>query len=57
MAENKLKVEGKPEGKNESRIKAAPSPRTGLFSGLENRLRLETYFEEGFPVKHLPSAK
>ena len=54
MAENKLKVEGKPEGKNESRVKAAPAVKTGAFSGLENRLRLESYFEEGFPVKHLP---
>ncbi len=26
----------------------------GLFSGLERRLQLEKYFEEGFPVRHLP---
>lgn len=26
----------------------------GIFSGLEKRLRLENYFEEGFPVWHLP---
>lgn len=25
-----------------------------IFSGLENRLKLENYFEEGFPVKYLP---
>lgn len=26
----------------------------GIFSGIERRLRLENYFEEGFPVKYLP---
>ena len=26
----------------------------GIFAGLERRLRLEDYFEEGFPVKYLP---
>ncbi|MBI3219922.1 MAG: hypothetical protein HYZ44_10445 [Bacteroidetes bacterium] len=25
-----------------------------LFSGLEKRLKLESYFEEGFPVQYLP---
>jgi outer membrane murein-binding lipoprotein Lpp len=25
-----------------------------LFSGIERRLKLESYFEEGFPVKYLP---
>jgi len=45
MPENKLKVESKEE-----------SRRGGLsvFSGLEKRMRLETYFEGGFPVKYLP---
>ena len=45
MAENKLKIEGK-----EDRRSAGPS----VFSGLEKRMRLETYFEDGFPVKYLP---
>jgi hypothetical protein len=27
---------------------------TSVFSGLEKRLRLESYFEEGFPVQYLP---
>lgn len=27
-----------------------------VFSWLEARLKLETYFEEGFPVYHLPKA-
>lgn len=26
----------------------------GAFSGIERRLKLENYFEEGFPVKYLP---
>ncbi|MBL7851305.1 MAG: hypothetical protein JNN04_10420 [Cyclobacteriaceae bacterium] len=25
-----------------------------LFSGIERRLKLENYFEEGFPVQYLP---
>jgi Bacteriodetes cell division protein (FtsL-like) len=27
---------------------------TNIFSGFEKRIRLENYFEEGFPVKYLP---
>jgi len=45
MAENKLKIEGKEDSRG-----GGPS----VFSGLEKRMRLESYFEEGFPVKHLP---
>ena len=26
----------------------------GMFSSIEKRLKLENYFEEGFPVKYLP---
>jgi hypothetical protein len=26
----------------------------GILSGIEKRMRLENYFEEGFPVQHLP---
>ena len=43
--ENKLKIESKSE-----RSRKGPS----VFSGLEKRMRLETYFEDGFPVKYLP---
>jgi len=43
MAENKLKIENQKESKG-----------SGIFSGFEQRLKLETYFEEGFPVKYLP---
>ncbi len=45
MGENKLKVESKAESSSNG---------SSLFSGLEKRLKLETYFEDGFPVKHLP---
>jgi hypothetical protein len=45
MAENKFRIETK-----------GGSSQTGgsIFSGLEKKLKLETYFEEGFPVQHLP---
>jgi hypothetical protein len=46
MGENKMKVSVKPA--------KAVSFGKGLFSGLEKRLKLETYFEEGFPVHYLP---
>lgn len=39
----------------ENSIKIGERPRGGgLFSRLERALRLESYFEDGFPVKHLP---
>ncbi|CAN5328170.1 hypothetical protein BH09BAC3_BH09BAC3_28750 [soil metagenome] len=53
--ENKFRIGG-PERSNEPRVKpvAATAPGAGMFSGLERRLKLETYFEEGFPVQYLP---
>ncbi|CAN5459468.1 hypothetical protein BH10BAC4_BH10BAC4_00820 [soil metagenome] len=54
--ENKFRI-GSPERTNESRVKPPPvgsTPGTGIFSGIERRLKLETYFEEGFPVQYLP---
>ena len=47
MAENKVRVEEK-----KSSVKTGNG--TGVFSGLEKKLKLENYFEEGFPVQHLP---
>jgi hypothetical protein len=46
MAENKLRIEAqkKTRGGNGSSV----------FTGLEKKLKLESYFEEGFPVQHLP---
>jgi hypothetical protein len=55
MAENKFKIE--PERGNEVRVKpvqAAQGNGKSLFSGLEKKMKLETYFEEGFPVQYLP---
>ncbi|HTF17168.1 MAG TPA: FtsL-like putative cell division protein [Chryseolinea sp.] len=41
---------------NKHKIKAAkkPFPGKGMFASLEQRLKLEYYFEDGFPVKYLP---
>ena len=47
MAENKIKVGSKNPAKGISAGK-------GFFSRLETRLKLESYFEEGFPVHYLP---
>lgn len=54
MMENKYKIE--PQQKtNEPRIKPVESKKgASAFSGLEKRLKLESYFEEGFPVQYLP---
>jgi outer membrane murein-binding lipoprotein Lpp len=46
MAENRIKDEQKVESKE--------TQRRGVFAGLERRLKLETYFEDGFPVKNVP---
>lgn len=46
MAENRLKIELK--------TKTSSGNGTSVFSGLEKKLKLESYFEEGFPVQHLP---
>lgn len=47
MSENKFKINPtKPEGK--------ATEGGGLFSALEKRLKLESYFEEGFPVQYIP---
>jgi hypothetical protein len=45
MKGNKFKIKSKTKTKGIAR---------GVFAGLERRLRLEDYFEGGFPVKYLP---
>jgi hypothetical protein len=52
--ENKFRIE--PEKVNRSRESSSSGDSGGptLFSGIERRLKLENYFEEGFPVKYLP---
>jgi hypothetical protein len=47
MTENKFKI-------NPTTKKEGSSSGGSLFSGIEKRLRLESYFEEGFPVQNLP---
>ena len=47
MAENTFRA-------NQQEEKAASPTGKSLFSPLERRLQLEKYFEDGFPVRHLP---
>ncbi len=53
MSENKFRIGG-PERSNEARVKPPSGDGASIFSGIEKRLKLETYFEEGFPVQYLP---
>lgn len=46
--ENKFKIEPK----KQSSPKGEPGK--SVFSGMEKHLNLEGYFEEGFPIQHLP---
>ena len=49
--DNKFRIE--PERGNEVKVKPSKGGKSA-FSGLEKRLKLESYFEEGFPVQYLP---
>jgi Bacteriodetes cell division protein (FtsL-like) len=51
MAENKLRIE--PEKGNSSKVKTTGEGKS-FFSGIEKRMKLESYFDEGFPVQYLP---
>jgi len=51
MLENKFKIN--PIIKSNPLRKKAASGKS-MFSGIEKRLKLESYFEEGFPIKYLP---
>jgi hypothetical protein len=46
MTENKFKIN--------PTTKSKGSSGSSLFSGIEKRLKLESYFEEGFPVQYVP---
>lgn len=46
MGENKFKIGTQARGKTVSG--------TTVFSAIEKRLKLESYFEEGFPVQYVP---
>jgi hypothetical protein len=48
VSENKIKISPK---KHEG---SSATSGSGIFSKLEKRLKLESYFEEGFPVQYLP---
>jgi hypothetical protein len=47
MGENKIKINVNP-------AKSVGSLGVSMFSGIEKKLKLESYFEEGFPVQYLP---
>src|SRR3954470_22041119 len=49
---NSFRIE--PEKSNETRVKPSKGDGKSVFSGIEKRLKLESYFEEGFPVQYLP---
>jgi hypothetical protein len=51
VSENKFRIGA--ERSNEARMKPSGEGK-GFFSGVESRLKLESYFEEGFPVQYLP---
>jgi hypothetical protein len=53
MAENKFKIGGA-ERTNEPKAKVPVNNGKSMFSGLEKKMKLESYFEEGFPVQYLP---
>ena len=51
--ENKFRIPT--ESLNEPKVKSAQASNgKSMFSGIEKKLKLESYFEEGFPVKYLP---
>src|SRR5687768_12206757 len=50
MNENKFRVEAK---EVKSRAGGSGSG-SSVFSGIEKKLKLESYFEEGFPVQYVP---
>ena len=51
--ENKFRIESQLKA-NERQVKPSKGDGKSMFSGLEKRLKLESYFEEGFPVQYLP---
>jgi hypothetical protein len=53
--ENKFKPRAEKEKTNGATASAVPiAPGPSIFSGIERKLRLESYFEEGFPIEYLP---
>lgn len=56
MMENKFKLRTEKEKTNGAMpsAAAAAAPGPSIFSGIERKLKLESYFEEGFPIEYLP---
>jgi Bacteriodetes cell division protein (FtsL-like) len=52
--ENRAKVETEKTNEPKGKEKEESSNGKSLFSAIERKMKLETYFEEGFPVQHLP---
>jgi len=52
--ENKFRIQPEKENVEKVKPKKEAQPGNSIFSGIERRLKLETYFEEGFPVQYLP---
>jgi hypothetical protein len=53
--ENKFRIQPERQ-QNETKVKPKQEAQAGssIFSSFEKRLKLEAYFEEGFPVQYLP---
>ncbi len=51
-----IETTAQPATENKFRVvtKEKSSSGSSIFSGLEKKLKLETYFEEGFPVQYVP---
>ncbi|MBL0740140.1 FtsL-like putative cell division protein [Chryseolinea lacunae] len=56
MFENKFKIKDAAPRKNTNLnpVAAVGVAGSSMFSNLEKKLKLESYFEEGFPVQYLP---
>jgi hypothetical protein len=53
MSENKFKEGGQNVSTN-AEVKVEAPKKKSVFSGMEKKLKFESYFEEGFPVQYLP---
>jgi hypothetical protein len=51
MTENKMRPDAEQPA---PKVKADGGAKKSVFSGFERKLKLESYFEEGFPVQYLP---
>ena len=59
IEQQKMNLERPPLKTSENKFKIKSGPKKlgsgkSMFDGFEKKLKLESYFEEGFPVKYLP---